>query len=123
MHNHTNTHLFTIPKFNQEKLGQYTQKFKKKKRGYSMKQPPTFSSSSTSNLIRKARLSPYIFTLFAFIVFVTILYGQDLGCILGQFDRDIIRDRPPPTPSKFFRFNAFNFQQKKKYFFFCVVWV
>ncbi|KAL8233766.1 hypothetical protein R6Q59_019866 [Mikania micrantha] len=67
-----------------------------------MKPPPT-SSSSTSNLTRKPRLSPFLFTLVAFILFVTVLYSQDFGCILGQFDLDIIPNRPPPTPKKHYK--------------------
>ncbi|EEF41500.1 protein trichome birefringence-like 33 [Ricinus communis] len=51
-----------------------------------MKSP--LSSSSSSLLIRKARLSPYLFTLLAFIVFVSILYGEDFMCLLGQLDPD-----------------------------------
>lgn len=38
----------------------------------------------SSPLLRKSRLSPYLFTLLVFIVFVSILYGEDLRCILGQ---------------------------------------
>ncbi|XP_071690482.1 protein trichome birefringence-like 33 [Rutidosis leptorrhynchoides] len=69
-----------------------------------MKPPPTFSSSSSrSNLIRKAQFSPFIFTLFVFILLATILYGQDLGCILGQVDLDIISNRPPSTPKKHYK--------------------
>ncbi|CAL9008266.1 unnamed protein product [Prunus brigantina] len=45
--------------------------------------PPPFSSSSSS-VFRKARLSPYLFTLLAFILFVAVLYGEDLMCIFGQ---------------------------------------
>ncbi|KAL9402315.1 hypothetical protein Peur_006164 [Populus x canadensis] len=55
-----------------------------------MKQPFTASSSSSS-LIRKARLSPYLFTLLAFIVFVAILYGEDFVCLLGQLDPNVDR--------------------------------
>ncbi|XP_024991182.1 protein trichome birefringence-like 33 isoform X1 [Cynara cardunculus var. scolymus] len=65
-----------------------------------MKPPPTSSSSSSSStfiLTRKPRLSPYLFTLLAFILFITILYGQDLGCILGQLDLDISPHRPPSS--------------------------
>lgn len=46
--------------------------------------PPLPSSSST--VLRKARLSPYLFTLLAFIVFVAILYGEDFMCIFGQLE-------------------------------------
>lgn len=45
--------------------------------------PPPFSSPSSS-VFRKARLSPYLFTLLAFILFVAVLYGEDLMCIFGQ---------------------------------------
>ncbi|KAE7996557.1 hypothetical protein FH972_001270 [Carpinus fangiana] len=40
--------------------------------------------SSSSSLLRKARLSPYLFTLLAFILFVAILYGEDFACIFGE---------------------------------------
>lgn len=44
--------------------------------------PPNPSSS-----FRKSpRLSPYLFSLLAFIVVVTILYGEDFRCILYQLD-------------------------------------
>ncbi|GAA0156103.1 hypothetical protein LIER_38215 [Lithospermum erythrorhizon] len=48
---------------------------------------PPLSSSSPSPVSHlqqrsKARLSPYIFTFFGFIVFVVVLYGEDLSCIL-----------------------------------------
>ncbi|KAI7739870.1 hypothetical protein M8C21_008094 [Ambrosia artemisiifolia] len=108
MHHHINTHLFIIPKFHKEKLRDYTLKPKRK----GMKPPPT-SSSSTSNLIRKARLSPYLFTLLAFILFVTVLYGQDLGCILGQFDLDVIPNRPLPTPKKHYKKLPFSLAEKE----------
>uniref|UniRef100_A0A5B6Z6I6 Putative Trichome birefringence-like 33 isoform 1 n=1 Tax=Davidia involucrata TaxID=16924 RepID=A0A5B6Z6I6_DAVIN len=45
---------------------------------------PPFSPSSS--VLRKARLSPYLFTLLAFIVFVTILYGEDFSCLFGQLE-------------------------------------
>ncbi|MFS7937113.1 putative PMR5 domain, PC-Esterase [Helianthus anomalus] len=109
MHHHINTHLFIIPKNHQENLRHYTLKPKKK----GMKPPPTSSSSSTSNLIRKARLSPYLFTLLAFTLFVTILYGQDLGCILGQFDLDVAPDRLPPTPKKHYKKLPFSIAEKE----------
>ncbi|KAL8552245.1 hypothetical protein ACS0TY_001080 [Phlomoides rotata] len=48
---------------------------------------PSSSSSSAASLLRKGRLSLYFFTLLAFILFVTILFGEDFSCILGsQFD-------------------------------------
>ncbi|KAA8534023.1 hypothetical protein F0562_031540 [Nyssa sinensis] len=43
-------------------------------------------SSSSSSVLRQARLSPYVFTLLAFIVFVIVLYGEDFNCIFGQLD-------------------------------------
>ncbi|KAL4620792.1 hypothetical protein ACB092_06G181500 [Castanea dentata] len=43
---------------------------------------PPISSSSVH--IRKARLSPYLLTLLAFIVFVAILYGKDFMWIFSQ---------------------------------------
>ena len=42
---------------------------------------PPFSSP-TSSVLRKARFSPYLFTLLAFIVFVAVLYGEDFSCIV-----------------------------------------
>ncbi|CAI0415649.1 unnamed protein product [Linum tenue] len=51
--------------------------------------PPSSSSSSSSSAfpLRKARgLSPFLFTLLAFIVFVVTLYGEDFMCLLGQLD-------------------------------------
>ncbi|XP_047335314.1 protein trichome birefringence-like 33 [Impatiens glandulifera] len=52
-----------------------------------MKIPPLLTSSSSSSpLLRKTRLSPYLFTLLAFILFVTLLYSEDFTCIFeGQF--------------------------------------
>ncbi|PRQ59517.1 putative PMR5 domain, PC-Esterase, protein trichome birefringence-like 32/46 [Rosa chinensis] len=50
---------------------------------HKMKSPP-FSSSSSFSVLRKARLSPYLFTLLAFILFVAVLYGEDLMCIFSQ---------------------------------------
>ncbi|XP_021904184.1 protein trichome birefringence-like 33 [Carica papaya] len=49
-------------------------------------QPSSISSSATSPLLRKPRLSPYLFTLLAFIVFVAILYGEDFMCIFSQLE-------------------------------------
>ncbi|KAK7276426.1 hypothetical protein RIF29_17565 [Crotalaria pallida] len=43
-----------------------------------------FSASSSLFRTNKPRLSPYIFTLLAFIFFVVILYGEDFMCIFGQ---------------------------------------
>ncbi|KAM7275723.1 hypothetical protein ACFE04_017589 [Oxalis oulophora] len=53
-----------------------------------MKLHPLSSSSTPNiNILRKARLSPaYFFTLLAFIVFVSIIYGEDLICIFGQLE-------------------------------------
>lgn len=44
---------------------------------------PPFSPSS-SIIRNKGRFSTYLFTLLAFIIFVTILYGEDFMCIFGQ---------------------------------------
>ncbi|XP_057784671.1 protein trichome birefringence-like 33 [Salvia miltiorrhiza] len=42
---------------------------------------------TSAALLRKGRLSPYLFTLLAFILFVTILYSVDFSCIIGgQFE-------------------------------------
>ncbi|KAL3653443.1 Protein trichome birefringence-like 33 [Castilleja foliolosa] len=46
-----------------------------------MKPPPSSSPSSSS--ARKGRLSPYLFTLLAFILFVTILYAEYFSCIFS----------------------------------------
>ncbi|PIN00922.1 hypothetical protein CDL12_26573 [Handroanthus impetiginosus] len=68
--------------------------------------PPPSSSSSSSILLRKGRLSPYLFTLLAFILFVTILYGEDFTCILGgQFDS--------PYPSDHFHQSLSSTTKKK----------
>ncbi|KAG6758184.1 hypothetical protein POTOM_038521 [Populus tomentosa] len=66
-----------------------------------MKQPFTASSSSSSSsLIRKARLSPYLLTLLVFIVFVAILYGEDFMCLLGQLDPNLDRPATSRTEKK-----------------------
>ncbi|CAN0909827.1 Protein trichome birefringence-like 33 [Linum grandiflorum] len=45
------------------------------------------SSSSAASPLRKARgLSPYLFTLLAFIFFVVTLYGEDFLCLLSRLD-------------------------------------
>ncbi|TYH32822.1 hypothetical protein ES332_D13G016700v1 [Gossypium tomentosum] len=52
-----------------------------------MKSPLSSSSSSSSmGVLRKPRLSPYLFTLLTFVVFITILYGEDFICIFGQLE-------------------------------------
>ncbi|KAE8711169.1 Protein trichome birefringence-like 33 [Hibiscus syriacus] len=58
--------------------------------------PPLPSSSSA--VLRKPRLSPYLFTLLTFIVFVAILYGEDFICIFGQFEP--IPGRAISSPAK-----------------------
>ncbi|GAB4831983.1 Protein trichome birefringence-like 33 [Ancistrocladus abbreviatus] len=59
-----------------------------------MKVPPL--SSTSSSLLRKARLSPYLFTFLAFILFVAILYGEDFTCTLSQhLQLDPSDDHPP----------------------------
>ncbi|KAI6676150.1 hypothetical protein NL676_036946 [Syzygium grande] len=55
------------------------------------------SSSSLSSSLRKTRLSPYLFALLSFIVFVSILYSEDLVCIFGQ-QRQIRPTSPRPGP-------------------------
>lgn len=55
------------------------------------------SSSSLSSSLRKTRLSPYLFALLSFIVFVSILYGEDLVCIFGQ-QRQVRPTSPRPGP-------------------------
>ncbi|CAF1807367.1 hypothetical protein Bca4012_028928 [Brassica carinata] len=56
------------------------------------------SSSSSSSLPRKTRLSPYLFTLLAFILFVCVLYGEDFMCIFGQLE-PTFAFQPSPTPN------------------------
>lgn len=48
--------------------------------------PPLPSSSSSPSVLRKPprQLSPYLFSLLVFIVFVAILYGEDVMCIFSQ---------------------------------------
>ncbi|KAJ6311962.1 hypothetical protein OIU77_013667 [Salix suchowensis] len=62
-----------------------------------MKQSLTASSSSSS-LIRRARLSPYLLALLVFTVFVVILHGEDFMCLLGQLDPS--PDRPATRTEK-----------------------
>ncbi|WMV33595.1 hypothetical protein MTR67_026980 [Solanum verrucosum] len=57
-----------------------------------MKPPP--SSSSSSSILRKNRLSPFLFTLLAFIVFVTILYSEDFSCIFSQLEYSSLSASP-----------------------------
>ncbi|PSR93227.1 Protein trichome birefringence-like [Actinidia chinensis var. chinensis] len=65
-----------------------------------MKTPLSSSPSSSSSLLRKARLSPYyLFTFFAFIVFATILYTEDFSCIFSQLD-DSSQSVKRPTEKK-----------------------
>ncbi|XP_042028752.1 protein trichome birefringence-like 33 [Salvia splendens] len=59
-----------------------------------MKAPPPSSAA----LLRRARLSPYLFTLLAFILFVTILYGEDFRCFFGGQFYDY--NRPYPSEQK-----------------------
>ncbi|KAL1544803.1 Protein trichome birefringence-like 33 [Salvia divinorum] len=61
-----------------------------------MKAPP----SSSGALLRKGRLSPYLFTLLAFILFVTILYGEDFSCIFGGQFEDYRPYRSLSSPTK-----------------------
>ncbi|KAK0593211.1 hypothetical protein LWI29_032977 [Acer saccharum] len=57
-------------------------------------------SSSSSYIISKACLSPYLFTLLAFIVFVAILYVEEFICILGQLNPLSSDTRPISTTKK-----------------------
>ncbi|KAF8087708.1 hypothetical protein N665_0570s0021 [Sinapis alba] len=60
--------------------------------------PMSFTSSSLSpSLPRKTRLSPYLFTLLTFILFVCVLYGEDFMCIFGQLE-PTFNLQPSPTP-------------------------
>ncbi|CAN8316249.1 unnamed protein product [Cochlearia groenlandica] len=64
--------------------------------------PTSFSSSSSSlpsSLPRKTRLSPYLFTLLTFILFVSVLYGEDFMCIFGQLEPTFVF-QPTRTPEK-----------------------
>ncbi|XWS74765.1 hypothetical protein CRYUN_Cryun01aG0025600 [Craigia yunnanensis] len=45
---------------------------------------PPLPPSSSSYVLRKARLSPYFYTLLTFIIFVVILYSEDFLRIFGQ---------------------------------------
>ncbi|XP_030540455.1 protein trichome birefringence-like 33 [Rhodamnia argentea] len=51
-----------------------------------MKPLIAISPSSSPSVLRKSRLSPYIFTLLAFTLFVAVLYGEDFMCM---FDREL----------------------------------
>ncbi|EOY17670.1 PREDICTED: protein trichome birefringence-like 33 [Theobroma cacao] len=50
-------------------------------------------SPSSSSVLRKARLSPYFYTLLAFILFVVILYSEDFLCSFGQ--GELVPTQPP----------------------------
>ncbi|KAJ7963919.1 Protein trichome birefringence-like [Quillaja saponaria] len=65
-----------------------------------MKPPFSTSSSCPTSIliIRKPRLSPYLFTLLAFILFVTILNGEDFMCIFGQQLQLFVSDSDRPVP-------------------------
>lgn len=60
--------------------------------------------SASSSLLRgKGRLSPYLFTLIAFILFVAILYGQDFMCIFDeQLQNYSYSDKLSSTTREFF---------------------
>ncbi|KAL9230226.1 hypothetical protein vseg_005606 [Gypsophila vaccaria] len=46
------------------------------------------SLSPVNPTVRKARLTPFVFTLLAFIIFVAVLYGQDFSCTFSShFDQ------------------------------------
>ncbi|KAE8724356.1 Protein trichome birefringence-like 32 [Hibiscus syriacus] len=53
---------------------------------------PPLPPSSTSLVLRKPRLSPYFYTLLTFIVFVFVLYCQDLLSIFGR--NDLVSSNP-----------------------------
>lgn len=60
--------------------------------------PISFTSSSlTPSLPRKHRLSPYLFTLLTFILFVCVLYGEDFMCIFSQLEPTFVL-QPSRTP-------------------------
>ncbi|KAG7569888.1 PMR5 N-terminal domain [Arabidopsis thaliana x Arabidopsis arenosa] len=61
--------------------------------------PSSPISLTTSSIARKARLSPYLFTLLAFILFVSVLYGEDFMCIFGQLEPNFVLP-PSRTPEK-----------------------
>ena len=52
-----------------------------KSTSFTAEMKPPLSSPTSSSVLRKARFSPYLFTLLAFIVFVAVLYGEDFRCI------------------------------------------
>lgn len=52
--------------------------------------PSSPISLATSSIARKTRLSPYLFTLLAFILFVSVLYGEDFMCIFGQLEPNFV---------------------------------
>ncbi|CAN4102340.1 unnamed protein product [Withania somnifera] len=58
-----------------------------------MKPPPSYSPPSSS-ILRKTRLSPFLFTLLAFILFVTILYSEDFSCIFSQLEYSSLSGPP-----------------------------
>ncbi|KAI3419502.1 PMR5N domain-containing protein [Psidium guajava] len=49
-----------------------------------MKPLISISPSSSPSVPRKPRLSPYLFTLLAFILFVAVLYGEDFICMFNR---------------------------------------
>lgn len=64
--------------------------------------PVSFTSSSLPpSLLRKTRLSPYLFTLIIFILFVSVLYGEDFMCIFGQLEPNFVL-QPSRTPGNHF---------------------
>ena len=56
---------------------------KKKKNKKQIMKPP-LPPPSSSSVLRKARLSPYFYTLLTFILFVVILYSEDFLTIFGH---------------------------------------
>ncbi|KAE8669381.1 Protein trichome birefringence-like 32 [Hibiscus syriacus] len=51
-----------------------------------MKAPPLSSSSSSSGVLRKGRLSTYLYTLLAFILLVAIVHGEYFAYIFGGLE-------------------------------------
>ncbi|KAF4350472.1 hypothetical protein F8388_011843 [Cannabis sativa] len=81
----------SIPQRTQSLFASLVRKFRGPSQGsrergwFETMKPPLSSSSSSSSVLRKPRhLSPYLFSLLAFIVFVAILYGEDVACVFNQ---------------------------------------
>lgn len=63
----------------------------KQKQSLQRMKTPSPPPSSSFSLIRKARLSPYLFTILAFMAFVAVLYGEDF--FSQQLQQSLDRDQ------------------------------